>query len=198
MRMTIPIGLTLLLASGSALAWQPVVYPIRSQSPTQQNIDAALCYGMANKQTNVNITREAQDPVTPKLDVPIAGSGASQAGLPPLPASGVGAASGTAANAGMPASAGATAGAGASATATAKGTPAMPSGAMPGSEATAQAGKTGASEASGATAASGASDGQATTEAEVKLPPPPPPEPPMTRYWRAYGACMQQRGYVVQ
>jgi hypothetical protein len=188
MRMTIPIGLTLLLASGMALAWQPVVYPIRSQSPTQQNIDAALCYGMANKQTNVNITREAQNPVAPKLDVPIAGSAAAQGGPPPLPASGVPSASGTVAGAAVPASAGA----GASATSTAKGTPAMPAGAMPGSEASAQA------SASGAAAASGASDAQATTEAEVKLPPPPPPEPPMTRYWRAYGACMQQRGYVVQ
>jgi hypothetical protein len=188
MRMTIPIGLTLLLASGMALAWQPVVYPIRSQSPTQQNIDAALCYGMANKQTNVNITREAQNPVTPKLDVPIAGSGTAQGGPPPLPASGV-PASGTVAGAAVPASAGA--GTGAGATSTAKGTPAMPAGAMPGSEASAQAAASGA-------AASGGSDAQATTEAEVKLPPPPPPEPPMTRYWRAYGACMQQRGYVVQ
>jgi hypothetical protein len=188
MRMTIPIGLTLLLASSMALAWQPVVYPIRGQSPSQQNVDAAMCYGMANKQTNVNTIREAQNPTAPKLDVPIAGSGVPQYGQPPLPASGVPAASGTVANG----PAAASAAAGASSTMAAKGTPAMPSGAVPGSEASAQ------TAASGAAAASGASDGQTTTEAEMKLPPPPPPEPPMTRYWRAYGACMQQRGYMVQ
>jgi hypothetical protein len=187
MKTTIPIGLMLLLAGGTALAWQPVVYPIRSQTPSQQTVDAAACYGMASRQTNVNITREAQVPMAPKPAPALAGSGGAQAGQPPLPASGVASASGTVAGASAPA--------GASGTTTAKGTPAMPAGAMPGSDALAKTDKTGIPEVSGA---SGVSDAQPTTEAEVKLPPPPPPEPPMTRYWRAYGACMQQRGYAVQ
>lgn len=173
MKITIPIGLTLLLTTGMALAWQPVVYPIRSQSPTQQNIDAAMCYGMASKQTNVNITREAQAPMAPKPAPALAGSGGQQAGQPPLPASGVASASSTLASAPTAASAGTTT--------TAKGTPAMP-----------------ASDTLAKTDTTSASDAQGTTEAEVKLPPPPPPEPPMTRYWRAYGVCMQGRGYVVQ
>jgi hypothetical protein len=32
----------------------------------------------------------------------------------------------------------------------------------------------------------------------MKMPPLPPPEPPMTRYWRAYGDCMQGKGYFVR
>ena len=182
MKITIPIGLTLLLTSSVALAWQPVVYPIRSQSATQQNIDAATCYGLASRQTNVNITREAQAPMAPKPTPALAGSGGQQAGQPPLPASGVASASGTLAAAPSAASAGTTT--------TAKGTPATP--AMPDSDTLAKTDKNGTAEASGA------SDAQGTTEAEIKLPPPPPPEPPMTRYWRAYGVCMQGRGYAVQ
>jgi hypothetical protein len=184
MKITIPIGLTLLLTSGTALAWQPVVYPIRSQTPTQQNIDAAICYGMANRQTNVNITREAQAPMAPKPAPAQAGSGGQPAGQPPLPASGVASASGTLAGAPAAASAGTTA--------TAKGAQTAPATAMPDSDALVKTDKNGMPEMSGA------SDAQPTTEAEVKLPPPPPPEPPMTRYWRAYGVCMQGRGYAVQ
>lgn len=184
MKITIPIGLTLLLTSGMALAWQPVVYPIRSQTPTQQNIDAAICYGMANRQTNVNITREAQAPMAPKPAPALAGSGGQQAGQPPLPASGVASASGPLAGAPAAASAGMTT--------TAKGAQTAPATAMPDSDALVKTDKNGMPEMSGT------SDAQPTTEAEVKLPPPPPPEPPMTRYWRAYGVCMQGRGYAVQ
>ncbi|RFU48537.1 hypothetical protein [Paraburkholderia sp. DHOC27] len=190
MKITIPIALTLLLTSGMAFAWQPVVYPVRGQTPSQQNVDAALCYGMANRQTNVNITREAQAPMAPKPAPALAGSGGGvQGGQPPLPASGVGASSTLA---------GAAAPSGASGAMTAKGMPGMPAGAMPGSDAVAKTDKNGVPEVSGASGTSGASDAQPTTEAEVKLPPPPPPEPPMTRYWRAYGVCMQGKGYAVQ
>lgn len=188
MKITIPIGLTLLLTSGMALAWQPVVYPIRSQTPTQQNIDAAMCYGMANRETNVNITREAQAPMAPKPAPAVAGSGSGQAGQPPLPASGVASASGALASA--PATTATASSAGA--TTNAKGAQNAAATAMPDSDALVKTDKNGMPEMSGA------SDAQPTTEAEVKLPPPPPPEPPMTRYWRAYGSCMQGRGYVVQ
>jgi hypothetical protein len=61
---------------------------------------------------------------------------------------------------------------------------------------------TGASQTTGS-AASGtsAASGPSVTEGgagEAKLPPLPPPEPPMTTYWRAYGDCMQSRGYGVR
>jgi hypothetical protein len=180
MRMTIPIGpigltgLTLLLLSSAASAWQPVVYPIRSQSPWQQSMDAATCYGMANRQTNVNITREAQAPMAPKPASAVVGNSGTQVSQPPLPASGAAAASTSVAGAAAPAASAATA--------------TMP----PASEATVKTGKNGMPEIAGA------SEPQPTTQAEMKLPPPPPPEPPMTRYWRAYGVCMQGRGYAVQ
>jgi hypothetical protein len=65
------------------------------------------------------------------------------------------------------------------------------------SGASAGAGQTTESAASGAIAASGSSV-TAGSAGETKLPPLPPPEPPMTRYWRAYGDCMQSRGYGVR
>ena len=54
--------LTLLVFSSAALAWQPLTYPIRSQSPYQRSIDTAMCYAAANKQTKVNIAHESQLP----------------------------------------------------------------------------------------------------------------------------------------
>lgn len=196
MRITIPIGATLMMLltigisgmSGTALAWQPVVYPIRSQNPAQQSIDAAMCYGMANRQTNVNMTREAQAPMAPKpASAPLANAGGrGQPTQPPLPASGTASASGALASSTAPANA-------ASSTTAAGARPAMPAAAaMPGSDTLAKTDKNGMPEMGSA------SDAQPTTQAEVKLPPPPPPEPPMTRYWRAYGVCMQGRGYAVQ
>jgi hypothetical protein len=59
------------------------------------------------------------------------------------------------------------------------------------------ASQTTASAASGTNAASGPSV-TAGSASEAKLPPLPPPEPPMTTYWRAYGDCMQNRGYGVR
>ncbi|SIN91740.1 hypothetical protein [Paraburkholderia phenazinium] len=179
MKMTIPMSLALLTLSGAASAWQPVVYPVRSQSASQQSVDAATCYSTASRQSGVNITREAQSPMRPKLASGAVGiGGAGQVSQPPLPASGTTAASGS-----VPASAAmATA-----APASASGTPAA---AAQASEPMPKTDKNGVPELGGAS--------EPLTEAEVKAPPMPPPEPPMTRYWRAYATCMQGRGYTVQ
>ena len=181
MKMTIPMSLALLTLSGAASAWQPVVYPVRSQSASQQSVDAATCYSTASRQSGVNITREAQSPMRPKLASGAVGiGGAGQVSQPPLPASGTTAASGS-----VPASAAmATA---ALAPASASGTPAA---AAQASEPMPKTDKNGVPELGGAS--------EPLTEAEVKAPPMPPPEPPMTRYWRAYATCMQGRGYTVQ
>ena len=183
MKITIPMGLTLLTLSGAASAWQPVVYPIRSQSPWQQNVDAATCYGMASRQTNVNITREAQSAMPPKLASGAPGiGGGGLVSQPPLPAGGTSSGSASASPAaGM----------------TAPGTPgnAMPASGAPAT--TAQASEPmPKTDKNGVPELGGASEPQ--TAAEVEPPPMPPPEPPMTRYWRAYAGCMQGRGYAVQ
>jgi hypothetical protein len=70
------------------------------------------------------------------------------------------------------------------------------SGGAPGSAAS-QPAAASASAASGAVAASGASVTTGSAS-ETKMPPLPPPEPPMTSYWRAFGDCMQTRGYGVR
>jgi len=182
------MGLMLLTLSSGASAWQPVVYPIRSQSPWQQNADAATCYGVASRQTNVNITRQAQSAMPPKLASGAPGiGGGGLVSQPPLPASGtsLGMASATGPGAapatGMPATG-------------------VPATAMPASgaaAATAQASEPmPKTDKNGVPQLGGASEPQ--TAAEVKPPPMPPPEPPMTRYWRAYAGCMQGRGYAVQ
>lgn len=175
MKTTIPMGLTLLAVSGVALAWQPVVYPIRSQSPWQQSVDAAMCYSVASQQSKVNITQQAQSPMPPKFASGVAPIGGPQVSQPPLPASGAASASATMAS------------------------PA-PAGAMPGSAAAAAMAQASEpmpkTDKNGIPELRGASEPQ--TAAEVKLPPMPPPEPPMTRYWRAYAGCMQGRGYAVQ
>ncbi|SDI17196.1 hypothetical protein [Paraburkholderia phenazinium] len=176
MKMTIPLGLTLLAVTSAASAWQPVVYPVRSQSAWQQSADAAACYGVASQQTKVNITQQAQSPMPPKFASGVTLIGGAQVSQPPLPASGAASASATM-------------------------TGAAPAGAMPTSAAAAAA-MAQASEPmpktdkNGIPELGGASEPQ--TAAEVKPPPMPPPEPPMTRYWRAYGVCMQGRGYAVQ
>jgi hypothetical protein len=176
MKMTIPMGLTLLSLSGAASAWQPVVYPIRSQSAWQQSADTATCYSTASRQSGVNITREAQSPMRPKLASGAVGiGGGGQVSQPPLPASGTASASGT------------TATVAAAAPAPASGAPAA---AAQASEPMPKTDKNGLPQLGGAS--------EPQTAAEVKAPPMPPPEPPMTRYWRAYAACMQGRGYAVQ
>jgi hypothetical protein len=55
-----------------------------------------------------------------------------------------------------------------------------------------------AASGTGAASAAAASGASGSSYAEMKMPPLPPPEPPMTRYWRAYGDCMQGKGYFVR
>ncbi|PRX29550.1 hypothetical protein B0G75_10840 [Paraburkholderia sp. BL18I3N2] len=175
--------LTLLVFSSAAFAWQPLTYPIRSQSPYQRSVDTALCYAAANKQTKVNIVRESQIP--PRKPAATKSSSTGAPSRPPLPPS-------TFASAPFGASMPAAAEPGASApvattAATAKGASAP----MTASAASATTADRSASETAAASAA------QTAAASSVKLPPLPAPEPPMTQYWAAYGACMQARGYVV-
>jgi hypothetical protein len=172
-------GVALLLAAGTAFAQRPLVYPLRSQPLSIQSVDNALCYAQAKAQTGVDIARQPQRPFRSK---PIgfasdAGSGTSQ---PPLPASqsqsqGEGAAANAPRTAG-----GATPASGTPQAASAASAPRSASGSSAGSEST--------------TAAAS----QPGAASEIKLPSLPPPEPPMTTYWRAYGDCMQSRGYAVR
>lgn len=196
------IALTLTLVSQAAFAWQPLVYPIRSQTAYQRSIDTATCYATANKQTKVNIAHESQLP--PRQPVATKTSATGTPARPPLPPSSFSAvppgtampaaASGAMAATAMPASS--TGVADPHKPQTAQGSQANPA-AHSAQLATANA-------ASAATATPGSSETAMASAAEtsaaassVNLPPLPAPEPPMTQYWAAYGACMQARGYVV-
>ncbi|WP_233847551.1 hypothetical protein [Paraburkholderia sp. HD33-4] len=203
--------LTLLVTSSAAFAWQPLTYPIRSQSPYERGVDNAMCYAEASRVSNVDIRREPQVPPRPK---PVAkGSSTGAPSKPPLPPSSFSATPLPYAAASMPDGAsmpngasmpiaGAPSGASSANAADAAIAAAAAAGAR--ASATAAAGAStakttaaaGASEAVGASAASDAAL-QANAASDVKLPPLPAPEPPMTRYWAAYAACMQARGYVV-
>jgi hypothetical protein len=171
--------MALLTISGTALAQRPLIYPIGGQSPGQQTIDNAYCYGLANSQTKIDMARQPQTPTrtTPINFAADAGHGASAPPLPPgVAASGPQAASGAQGASGTATASAASSAASGTATA----------GVMPASGAVASSGVV----AAGASGASGASGTQ--------MPPLPPPEPPMTTYWRAYGDCMLGRGYVVR
>ncbi|MFM0240669.1 hypothetical protein [Paraburkholderia phytofirmans] len=187
--------LTLLVFSSAAFAWQPLTYPIRSQSPYQRSVDTALCYAAANKQTKVNIVHESQIPPRKPAATKTSSTGAPS--RPPLPSSTFASAP---FGASMPAAAESGASAPAATTAaTAKGASAP----MAASATSAGTTTTAATAASATTADNSASEMAAASAAQtaaassVKLPPLPAPEPPMTQYWAAYGACMQARGYVV-
>ncbi|NVI06116.1 hypothetical protein [Paraburkholderia youngii] len=197
--------LTLLVTSTAAFAWRPVTYPIRSQSPYERSIDNAMCYAEANRVTGVNMAHEPQIP--PRHPPAAKGASTGVPSKPPLPPSSFSATplpwNASAPEAASAPLAGAQAPGGAASAkpvneaangASARGAPAT---------ATANAPPSASSATPGASAAAGASDGagasmQANAASNVKLPPLPAPEPPMTRYWAAYGACMQARGYVVQ
>ncbi|WP_240975763.1 hypothetical protein [Paraburkholderia aromaticivorans] len=187
--------LTLLVFSSAAFAWQPLTYPIRSQSPYQRSIDTAMCYAAANKQTKVNIAHESQIP--PRKPAATKTSTTGVPSRPPLPSSTF---SSAPIGASMPAAAAPGASAPVATTAaTAKGASAP----MAASATSAATTTTAATAASATTADNSASETAAASAAQmaaassVKLPPLPAPEPPMTQYWAAYGACMQARGYVV-
>ncbi|MFM0318071.1 hypothetical protein PQR36_24565 [Paraburkholderia nemoris] len=193
MRIKTYTALTLWVFSSAAFAWQPLIYPIRSQSAYQRSIDTAMCYAAANKQTKINIAHQSQLPPRKPAATKTSSTGAPS--RPPLPQSSF---SATPPGASMPAAATAPAasGAGASTATTAAATKTA-------SSTTATATTAAATPASATSADNGASEtaaaGAAQTAAAsgVKLPPLPAPEPPMTQYWAAYGACMQARGYVV-
>src|SRR4051794_37455767 len=76
--------LALLVCSSPAFAWQPLTYPIRSQSAYERSVDTALCYAAANK-TKVDITREPQVP--PRKAPPTQASSTGAPSRPPLPSS---------------------------------------------------------------------------------------------------------------
>ncbi|SIO59204.1 hypothetical protein SAMN05444172_3905 [Burkholderia sp. GAS332] len=184
--------LTIGVFSSSAFAWQPLVYPIRSQSAYQRSIDTAMCYATANKQTKINIAHESQLPPRQPAATKTSSTGAPS--RPPLPPSSFSAAPpGT----GMPAAApGASEPATNTATAkTATAAATKTASSTTAANAAASATTAAATPASATIADNGASETAAASG--VKLPPLPAPEPPMTQYWAAYGACMQARGYVV-
>jgi hypothetical protein len=180
--------LTLMVCSTAAFAWQPLTYPVQSQSPYRRSVDNALCFAEASNKTKVDIRREPQIP--PRAPPAAKSSSTGVPSRPPLPSSTFSAAP---TSASMPSAA------------TAPGASAPVATAATG----ASSAKTASGAATGTTAASAtgaeldasnpeaASSSQANAASSVKLPPLPAPEPPMTRYWAAYGACMQARGYVV-
>ncbi|MEW9582799.1 hypothetical protein [Paraburkholderia sp. DGU8] len=184
--------LTLLVCSGPAFAWQPLTYPIRSQSPYERSVDTALCYAAANK-TKVDITREPQVP--PRKAPPAKASSTGVPSRPPLPSSTFAAAP---TSASMPAAATERGASAPAASAAAPGASSVKSASAPtaGSEAMAATGASAANAELG-TSGAAASSSQANAASAVKLPPLPQPEPPMARYWAAYAECMQGRGYVV-
>ncbi|WP_345813050.1 hypothetical protein AAGS40_02840 [Paraburkholderia sp. PREW-6R] len=213
MRLRTYTAITLAVFSSAAFAWQPLTYPVRSQSPYQRSIDTATCYAMANKQTKVNIAHESQLP--PRQPAATRTSSTGVPSRPPLPPSSFSAApfgtsmpadmSAPDASASAPATAaapkpasGSTAHARGKATTTAT-TATGASATMATAASATAASATATSADSGASSAAMASGAQsAAVGSGTQMPPLPAPEPPMTQYWAAYGACMQARGYVVQ
>ncbi|MFM0374585.1 hypothetical protein [Paraburkholderia aspalathi] len=187
-------ALTLWVFSSAAFAWQPLVYPIRSQSAYQRSIDTAMCYATANKQTKINIAHESQLPPRKPAATKTSSTGAPS--RPPLPQSSF---SATPPGASMPAAATAPAasGAGVSTATTAAATKSASSTTATATTTTAATPASATSADNGASETAAASAAQTAAASGVKLPPLPAPEPPMTQYWAAYGACMQARGYVV-
>ncbi|SOE68251.1 hypothetical protein SAMN05446635_3253 [Burkholderia sp. OK233] len=186
-------ALTLWVFSSAAFAWQPLIYPIRSQSAYQRSIDTAMCYATANKQTKINIAHESQLPPRKPAATKTSSTGAPS--RPPLPPSSF---SATPPGASMPAAAAAPAASGpgvSTATTAATTKTASSTTATATTAAATPASATSADNSASETAAAGAA--QTAAASGVKLPPLPAPEPPMTQYWAAYGACMQARGYVV-
>ncbi|USU16975.1 hypothetical protein [Paraburkholderia fungorum] len=196
------IALLIWVFSSAAFAWQPLTYPIRSQSAYQRSVDTAMCYAQANRESKVNIAHESQLP--PRQPVATRTSSTGAPSRPPLPPSSFSAAPfGASMPAAAPAASGAT-------VTTANNAAAMKSASAPAASAAAAATATTAASAAATTAAAsaavagnGASEtvaggaSESAAASSVKLPPLPAPEPPMTRYWAVYSACMQARGYVV-
>jgi hypothetical protein len=157
MRISLSAGIAVLFLSTSALAQQPIAFPMRSQSPAQTSIDTAMCYSYANQHTGVVMARVSQAPEKPKTVKP--GAVHPVAVAAPLPSSAIAPGSAPVAASAMEASS----------------TP------TPGVAADARA----AAHAS-------------STSVDAPMPALPPPEPPMVQYWRSYGECMTDRGYMVR
>jgi hypothetical protein len=208
MRPSTYAGLALLVASGAALAQQPLTLPGRSQTTGQQAVDNAACYAYANQTTKVNMAREPQtapknntlssrtmvspSPVAPPLPPTASGALAASAAVAASGASAVTVAGASGVHgAKAPGATGAIGASGAAVAASASGASATMAAGASGAH-----GASAAMPSSAALAASGASD--AILSGDMKMPPLPPPEPPMVRYWRAYSDCMQNRGYFVR
>jgi hypothetical protein len=79
----------------------------------------------------------------------------------------------------------------------------LPSAIAPGSAPDAASASASAMEASSTPTPGVAADARAaanasSTSADAPMPALPPPEPPMVQYWRSYGECMTDRGYMVR
>ncbi|MDN7183817.1 hypothetical protein M0D69_38555 [Caballeronia sp. SEWSISQ10-4 2] len=71
-RIPLSAGIAVLFLNASALAQQPLAFPMRSQSPWQTSVDTAMCYSYANQHTGVNMARQSQAPEKPKTTKPAA------------------------------------------------------------------------------------------------------------------------------
>ena len=156
MRIPLSAGIAVLFLSTSALAQQPLAFPMRSQSSAQTSIDTAMCYSYANQHTRVVMARVSQAPEKPKT-VKLSAVHPVAVAAP------------------------------------------LPSAIAPGSAPDAAA----ATEASATPTPGVAADASAaahasSTSADAPMPALPPPEPPMVQYWRSYGECMTDRGYMVR
>jgi hypothetical protein len=70
MRIPLSAGIAVMVLSSSALAQQPIAFPMRSQSSAQTSIDTAMCYSYANQHTGVMMARVSQAPEKPKTVKP--------------------------------------------------------------------------------------------------------------------------------
>ena len=61
------LGVVGIACCGSAFAFQPMAFPMRSQSAAQRSIDSAMCYATANQQTGVSMARLSQAPEKAKV-----------------------------------------------------------------------------------------------------------------------------------
>jgi hypothetical protein len=156
MRIPLSAGIAVLFLSTSALAQQPIAFPMRSQSPAQTSIDTAMCYSYANQHTGVVMARVSQAPEKPKTVKP--GAVHPVAVAAPLPS-------------------------------------AIAPGSAP---VAASATEASATPTPGVAADARAAAHASSTSADAPMPALPPPEPPMVQYWRSYGECMTDRGYMVR
>ena len=156
MRIPLSAGIAVLFLSTSALAQQPIAFPMRSQSSAQTSIDTAMCYSYANQHTGVMMARVSQAPEKPKTVKP--GAVHPVAVAAPLPS-------------------------------------AIAPGSAP---VAASATEASATPTPGVAADARAAAHASSTSADAPMPALPPPEPPMVQYWRSYGECMTDRGYMVR